>query len=146
MKATTWLLVTVVLTAGRQTIFAADSDLSKLAAANNAFSFKLLKQLATEQPGASIFVSPYSAATALQMAANGAAGQTKTEMQQVLETSGQAAVPLNPGIINTAMLRSCFGGGAKNYPAADEWAKTAVPFLLKLNAANNGEPLTVQTS
>jgi NAD(P)-dependent dehydrogenase (short-subunit alcohol dehydrogenase family) len=56
---------------------------------------------------------------------------------------GLAAVPLNPGIINTAMLQSCFSGGANNYPTAAEWAKTAVPFLLKLNAANNGEQLTV---
>jgi NAD(P)-dependent dehydrogenase (short-subunit alcohol dehydrogenase family) len=56
---------------------------------------------------------------------------------------GVATVPLNPGIINTAMLQSCFADGANNYPTADEWAKTAVPFLLKINAANNGEQLTV---
>jgi len=56
---------------------------------------------------------------------------------------GLAAVPLNPGIINTAMLQSCFAGGASNYPAADEWAKIAVPFLLKINHSNNGEQLTV---
>lgn len=56
---------------------------------------------------------------------------------------GLAAVPLNPGIIATDMLRSCFGGGANNYPTAGEWAKTAGPFLLKLNASNNGNPLTV---
>jgi len=43
----------------------------------------------------SVFVSPYSAATALQMAANGAAGQTKAEMQQVLETSGLSTATMN---------------------------------------------------
>jgi len=59
---------------------------------------------------------------------------------------GLAAVPLNPGIINTAMLQSCFVGGASSYPKAEEWAKTAVPFLLKLSAADNGKPLTVPTS
>jgi len=83
------------LIAGLQNSFAADLDLSKLAAANNTFAFKLLKQLATDQPGASLFISPYSAATALQMAANGAAGQTKTELQRVLETSGISAAALN---------------------------------------------------
>lgn len=88
-------MVAVVLTAGLQNNFAADPDLSKLAAANNTFAFKLLKQIADENKGASIFVSPYSAATALQMAANGAAGQTKTEMQQVLETSGISTAVLN---------------------------------------------------
>jgi NAD(P)-dependent dehydrogenase (short-subunit alcohol dehydrogenase family) len=56
---------------------------------------------------------------------------------------GMAAVPLNPGIINTAMLQSCFADGATNYPTADEWAKTAVPFLLKIEAADNGKQLTV---
>src|SRR5262245_43937672 len=68
-------------------VVAAESDLPKLAAANNNFAFKLLKQLAAKQPAESVFVSPYSVATALQMAANGAAGRTKVEMQQVLETS-----------------------------------------------------------
>jgi NAD(P)-dependent dehydrogenase (short-subunit alcohol dehydrogenase family) len=57
---------------------------------------------------------------------------------------GLAAVPLNPGIINTAMLQSCFSRGANNYPTAEEWAKIAVQFLLKLNAADNGKQLTVQ--
>lgn len=57
--------------------------------------------------------------------------------------SGMAAVPLNPGIINTDMLRSCFGGSASAYPTAEEWAELAVPFLLKLGARDNGKPLTV---
>jgi NAD(P)-dependent dehydrogenase (short-subunit alcohol dehydrogenase family) len=56
---------------------------------------------------------------------------------------GLAAVPLNPGIINTAMLQSCFAGGATNYPAPREWAKTAAPFLLKINSADNGKQLNV---
>jgi NAD(P)-dependent dehydrogenase (short-subunit alcohol dehydrogenase family) len=45
---------------------------------------------------------------------------------------GMAAVPLNPGIINTEMLQSCFGGSAHHYPTPDEWSRTAVPFLLQL--------------
>jgi NAD(P)-dependent dehydrogenase (short-subunit alcohol dehydrogenase family) len=57
--------------------------------------------------------------------------------------AGMAAIPLNPGIINTAMLQSCFGDGASSYPSAAEWAKVAVPFLLKLDAGDNGKPLTV---
>lgn len=56
---------------------------------------------------------------------------------------GLAAVPLNPGIIDTAMLRSTFGGQAGNYLGPDEWAETAVPFLLGLGPADNGKPLTV---
>jgi NAD(P)-dependent dehydrogenase (short-subunit alcohol dehydrogenase family) len=56
---------------------------------------------------------------------------------------GLAAVPLNPGIINTAMLQSCFAGGVTNYPDPHEWAKTAALFLLKINSADNGKQLTV---
>jgi len=56
---------------------------------------------------------------------------------------GMAAVPLNPGIIDTDMLRSCFGGSASSYPSPAEWAKRAVPFLLKLGPKDNGRQLTV---
>jgi len=57
--------------------------------------------------------------------------------------AGMAAVPLNPGIIDTDMLRSCFGSSANSYPAPNEWAKTAVPFMLNLSAGDNGRQLTV---
>jgi len=56
---------------------------------------------------------------------------------------GMAAIPLNPGIINTEMLRSCFASGAELYPAPNEWARRAIPFLLGLGAKENGQPLTV---
>jgi NAD(P)-dependent dehydrogenase (short-subunit alcohol dehydrogenase family) len=55
---------------------------------------------------------------------------------------GMAAVPLNPGIIATDMLRNSFGASANNYPAPRDWAKTAVPFLLKINSRDNGKQLT----
>jgi serine protease inhibitor len=98
MKPNLRFIVAAVVSLTLQTSFAADENLSKLAAANNDFSFNLLKQLVTAQPpGANVFVSPYSAAAALQMAANGAAGPTKAEMQQVLQTSG-----LGPALLNEA--------------------------------------------
>jgi len=56
--------------------------------------------------------------------------------------SGMAAVSLNPGIIATDMLQSCFGGSASSYPPPGTWAKTAVPFLLKITSADNGRQLT----
>jgi NAD(P)-dependent dehydrogenase (short-subunit alcohol dehydrogenase family) len=55
---------------------------------------------------------------------------------------GMAAVALNPGIINTDMLQSCFGGSAASYPSPAEWAKSAVPFLLNLGPGDNGKQLT----
>src|ERR1035437_4415264 len=71
-------------------------------------------------------------------------GLTQSLAQELPQ--GMAAVPLNPGIINTAMQRSSFGGSATNYPVPREWAKIAAPFLLKINAADNGRQLTVPGS
>lgn len=57
--------------------------------------------------------------------------------------TGLAAVALNPGIIDTRMLRSCFGEEAGNYPTPEEWAKAAVPYLASLGKRHNGQALTV---
>lgn len=56
---------------------------------------------------------------------------------------GMAAVPLNPGIINTEMLQSCFGSSADHYPTADEWARFAVPYILEIHPSDNGRQMTV---
>jgi NAD(P)-dependent dehydrogenase (short-subunit alcohol dehydrogenase family) len=55
---------------------------------------------------------------------------------------GLAAVALNPGVIDTDMLRSCFGESAASYPSAEQWAKQAVPFLANLGPTDNGSALT----
>ena len=55
---------------------------------------------------------------------------------------GMAAIPLNPGVIDTDMLRSCFGAQAADYPTPEAWAQRAVPFLLELGPEDNGDPLT----
>lgn len=57
--------------------------------------------------------------------------------------SSMAAVALNPGVINTDMLKSCFGNSAENYIDPASWAKKAVPFLLKLGPEHNGKQLDV---
>jgi NAD(P)-dependent dehydrogenase (short-subunit alcohol dehydrogenase family) len=56
---------------------------------------------------------------------------------------GMAAIPVNPGIIDTAMLRTCFGGDAAKYPNAEKWVEKAAPFLLGLGAKDNGKPMSV---
>ncbi len=55
---------------------------------------------------------------------------------------GMAAVPLNPGVINTEMLQSCFGSGAGAYPTPDQWARQAVPYILGLGAKENGQSVS----
>lgn len=95
MKAALHFIATIALLAVSQHSFGEDADLSKLAAANNDFAFKLLKKIAIEQKRVSVFISPYSAATALQMVGNGAAGETKAEMQRVLGTTGLSSIDIN---------------------------------------------------
>ena len=68
-------------------------------------------------------------------------GLTQALAQELPAT--MAAVALNPGIIDTDMLRSCFGGSASSYPGPREWARRAVPFLLQLSPHDNGKPLTI---
>ena len=56
---------------------------------------------------------------------------------------GMAAVPLNPGVIDTDMLRACWAEGAAHHPKAEAWAETAAPFILKLGPKDNGRSLSV---
>ena len=56
---------------------------------------------------------------------------------------GMAAVALNPGIIDTGMLRDCFGAHAADYPSPVEWARLAGPFIAGLKAKDSGKTLVV---
>lgn len=56
---------------------------------------------------------------------------------------GMAAIPLNPGVIDTDMLRQAWADGAGAYPKAEKWAKTAAPFILGLGPQHNGQSLSV---
>ncbi|MBN9122564.1 MAG: SDR family NAD(P)-dependent oxidoreductase [Planctomycetes bacterium] len=57
--------------------------------------------------------------------------------------AGVVACALNPGIIDTDMLRLAWADGAARYPKPDAWAKRAAPFLLNIGPGDNGRPLTV---
>jgi NAD(P)-dependent dehydrogenase (short-subunit alcohol dehydrogenase family) len=57
---------------------------------------------------------------------------------------GVAAVSFDPGIIDTDMLRSCFGDSAGRHISPADWATTAVPFLLKVGPGDNGKQLALR--
>lgn len=59
---------------------------------------------------------------------------------------GLASIPLNPGIINTEMLQTCWADGALRFPTPDKWSRIAAPFLLGLGSKDNGQSLTVPAS
>jgi NAD(P)-dependent dehydrogenase (short-subunit alcohol dehydrogenase family) len=57
--------------------------------------------------------------------------------------TGMVAVALNPGIINTEMLQSCWADGAAQYPSPERWSRVAAPYILSIGPKDNGRPLTV---
>lgn len=68
-------------------------------------------------------------------------GLTRALAQELPQ--GMCAVSLNPGIIHTEMLETCFGAQAKHYPSPEAWAEAAGPFLLKIDSRSNGKSLDV---
>jgi serine protease inhibitor len=68
-----------------------------VAAADNAFGFRLLNAVQNTIPGGNVVLSPVSAALNLSMVLNGADGQTRQEMLAALSLSGS-----DLGVINTA--------------------------------------------
>ena len=55
---------------------------------------------------------------------------------------GLAVVALNPGIIDTDMLRQCWPGNAASFEGPMSWARRVAPWLLRLDATSNGQSLT----
>jgi NAD(P)-dependent dehydrogenase (short-subunit alcohol dehydrogenase family) len=70
-------------------------------------------------------------------------GMTRALAQEL--PKGMAAVPLNPGVINTDMLQVAWGADANSYPTPEQWAKRAVPLILGITAKNNGEAMAVRS-
>ncbi|KAL5555077.1 hypothetical protein UlMin_037313 [Ulmus minor] len=68
-------------------------------------------------------------------------GLTRSVAKELPE--GMAIVALNPGVIHTDMLASCFGNSASVYQTPETWALKAAAMILNLTAADNGESLTV---
>lgn len=56
---------------------------------------------------------------------------------------GMAAVSLDPGTVNTDMLRFTFGPGAEEFPSPSQWQGPAADFILNLGSQHNGQSLTL---
>ncbi|NUO00351.1 MAG: serpin family protein [Saprospiraceae bacterium] len=70
-------------------------NVPELSRDNNAFGFEMLKKLQSHNPDDNLFISPLSIAAALSMTLNGAAGDTKTAMQQTMHLSDWEIQQLN---------------------------------------------------
>jgi serine protease inhibitor len=67
----------------------------QLIKADNRFAFKLFREISRQEGDSNIFISPLSAAMALGMTYNGAAGSTQVAMQEVLELQGMGLQEVN---------------------------------------------------
>lgn len=92
----TVLFALLTLLASLQRVAASEANQQKLVSANTGFAFDLMGQVTQTQPDANVFISPFSVSSALQVVGNGATGQTETEMQQVLHTTGLPSAIANP--------------------------------------------------
>lgn len=68
-------------------------------------------------------------------------GLSKAVAEEVPQ--GMSVVPLNPGVIDTDMLRTCFGKSAGNHPTPSVWARNAVEVILGIGPKDNGRSLSV---
>ena len=68
-------------------------------------------------------------------------GLSKSLAQEL--PKGMISVALNPGVIDTVMLRSCWSENAGMYEKPEVWAKRAAPFILNINQKDNGSSLTI---
>jgi NAD(P)-dependent dehydrogenase (short-subunit alcohol dehydrogenase family) len=66
-------------------------------------------------------------------------GLTRSLAEELPE--GMAAIPFQPGVVQTDLLHRHYGTRAAAYPEPDEWARVAAPFLLDLSARENGQSI-----
>lgn len=57
-----------------------------------------------------------------------------------------AAVALDPGTLQTDMLRTALGAGARFFPTPEQWVGEASRVLLNLGPEHNGQSLSIQLS
>ncbi len=67
----------------------------QLIEADNAFGLKLFHELSRAEPEANLFISPLSVSMALGMTLNGAAGDTRADMETTLELAGLSMDDVN---------------------------------------------------
>lgn len=80
-------------------------------------------------------VAPYCAS---KWAIEGLTGALALELPP-----GVSAVSLNPGVINTDMLKSCFGPSASSFRTPDDFAEDACSLILSITPEDNGRKLSV---
>ncbi len=107
----------------------------------------LLPSMVEHQKGVLVGLSSgYGRSTTPRMSAYCASkwaveGLVKSLAQEL--PKGMAAVALDPGTLQTDMLRKALGEGARFFPTPDQWVERAAQLLLSLGPQHNGQSLSV---
>jgi NAD(P)-dependent dehydrogenase (short-subunit alcohol dehydrogenase family) len=80
-------------------------------------------------------VGPYCAS---KFAIEGLTGSLAQDLPRPL-----AAVAVSPGVVDTDMLRRCWGDAAGGYPNPEAWGDGAVDFFLALGPGDNGKSVRI---
>ena len=67
-------------------------------------------------------------------------GLTKSLAQELPQ--GLSAVALSPGVVDTDMLRLCWGNSASTHEKPETWAQRVAPYILKISSKDNGASIT----
>jgi serpin B len=98
-------------------------------AASGEFSFALFREVNKRKPAANVFVSPFSAAVALAMTAQGAAGTTELEMRRTLGFADQTLTGMGEAYRSVYTLLVGLDPSVTVKSANAIWYRNGVPVL-----------------
>ncbi len=107
----------------------ADSVLDTgLVSGNTKFAVNLLHQIAKQDSGKNIFISPLSISICLAMVYNGASGETREEMANALQLQDLSLEVINNSFASLLKLLSSLDENVKLLIANSLWAKKGIEF------------------
>ncbi len=101
---------------------------ARLVSAGNQFAFGIFREVQRTRPGDNIFLSPTSAAMALGMTLNGAAGTTLDSMRLALAVEGAPVEEINAGYRSLIDLLRALDTSVDFAIANSIWARAGMPF------------------
>ena len=110
---------------------------SELVTASNQFGFDLLRQARAGAPNSNVFLSPVSAAMALGMTLNGAAGLTLDSMRLALRLGSTALPDINASYRSLIDLLRGLDGTNEFQLANSIWADAGIPWRPEFLAAGH---------
>lgn len=108
----------------------------RVVAANNKFAFDLFREVLKEDPGKNVFLCPQSAALAMAMTMNGAAGNTREAMAKVLGVEGIEEGELNRANKDLQAILTRPEKGVEVSLANSLWARQGIPFRAEFLKTN----------